>query len=68
MSESNPGPRISTPCVKVCKIEPVSGICIGCRRTMAEIGAWSRLSEPQRLEIMRQLRFRPPPVLAAAEE
>ncbi len=68
MSKSNAAPRISTPCVKVCKIEPVSGVCIGCRRTLEEIGAWSRLSEPQRLEIMRSLRFRPPPVLAAAEE
>lgn len=68
MSSPSAAPRISTPCVKVCKIEPVSGICIGCRRTMAEIGAWSQLSEPQRLEIMRSLRFRPPPVLAQAEE
>lgn len=68
MSDQPARPRISTPCVQVCRIEPVSGICIGCRRTMAEIGAWARLTEAQRREIMRVLRFRPPPVLIEAEK
>ena len=68
MSSGAAKPRISSPCVKVCKIEPVSGLCIGCRRTTEEIGLWVRLSEPERQEIMRSLRFRPPPVLAETEE
>jgi predicted Fe-S protein YdhL (DUF1289 family) len=57
---------ISTPCINVCVIEPVSGLCIGCGRTGAEIAQWAVLSEAERLSIMatlaerlRQLTARP---------
>lgn len=46
---------ISTPCVKICIIDPPSGLCQGCGRTVAEIASWSRLSEDDRLSVMATL-------------
>ncbi|QEL22831.1 DUF1289 domain-containing protein [Bosea sp. F3-2] len=46
---------ISTPCIKVCVIDPVSRLCEGCGRTLAEIAQWGRLSEPERHAIMAEL-------------
>jgi uncharacterized protein len=34
-----------SPCVKVCRIDAASGLCVGCRRSLAEIGAWSTMSD-----------------------
>lgn len=51
---------MDTPCIDVCSIEPVTGLCRGCRRTMAEIAAWARLSPAERRRIMRELGNRTP--------
>jgi uncharacterized protein len=48
-------PNVSTPCVNVCVIEPLSALCIGCGRTAAEITAWSTMSEPERIAVMAEL-------------
>ena len=50
--------QISSPCIKLCAIDPASGLCTGCGRTMAEIGRWGALSEAQRLAIMATLKER----------
>ncbi len=49
---------ISTPCVKVCVVDPVSGLCIGCGRTVAEIAGWGAMTEPERLATMAELEER----------
>ncbi|MEZ2405526.1 hypothetical protein GGC47_000230 [Bosea sp. OAE752] len=46
---------VSTPCIKVCVIDPASGLCEGCGRTLDEIAQWSGLSEAERLAIMAEL-------------
>ena len=46
---------ISSPCIKLCVVNPVSKTCEGCGRTLAEIAQWSRLSETERRAIMAQL-------------
>jgi predicted Fe-S protein YdhL (DUF1289 family) len=46
---------ISSPCTKVCTIDPRSGLCLGCGRTLAEIAQWGSLSEVERLRIMAEL-------------
>ena len=48
----------SSPCVKICVLDPLSGLCIGCGRTGEEIAAWASLSETARLEIMAGLDIR----------
>ena len=49
---------ISTPCVKVCVVDPVSALCIGCGRTVEEIAGWSALGEAERLAVMATLEAR----------
>ena len=46
---------ISSPCTKVCTIDPRSGLCHGCGRTLHEIAQWASLSESERLAIMAEL-------------
>jgi len=46
---------ISTPCTKVCTIDPRTRLCLGCGRSLEEIGRWSSMSEPERLRIMAEL-------------
>jgi predicted Fe-S protein YdhL (DUF1289 family) len=49
-SESHdPQPRVPvTPCIGVCRID-ASGLCVGCRRTLAEIARWGVMDDDQRL-------------------
>jgi uncharacterized protein len=51
-------PPPSSPCVKICVMDPLSGLCIGCGRTGEEIAAWPYLGEPERLKIMAGLEAR----------
>ncbi|WP_284145531.1 MULTISPECIES: DUF1289 domain-containing protein [Xanthobacter] len=46
---------IVTPCIKVCAVEPLSGLCIGCGRTLREIGGWASFSPDARDRIMAVL-------------
>jgi hypothetical protein len=46
---------IATPCVKVCIVDGASGLCLGCWRTLSEIGGWSGFSDAERAAIMEAL-------------
>ena len=46
---------MSSPCIKVCQMDPVRGVCIGCCRTLEEIGRWSGMAESEREQVMRAL-------------
>lgn len=46
---------IATPCVQVCVVDGASSLCLGCYRTLSEIGGWSSLSDRQRADIMADL-------------
>jgi predicted Fe-S protein YdhL (DUF1289 family) len=46
---------ISSPCIKICEIDPASRLCRGCGRSLNEIAQWGSLSEPQRLALMALL-------------
>ena len=52
--------EIESPCVKLCQIHPTERLCIGCLRTLEEIGAWSRLTPEARRAIMADLPTRAP--------
>lgn len=47
--------EIESPCVKVCMIHPETRLCIGCARSIEEIGNWSRLSRERRRQILAEL-------------
>lgn len=46
----------TSPCVGICKLDPTTQICIGCRRTIAEIAAWPSLTEAERIAIIERLK------------
>ena len=48
-------PPVSTPCIKVCAVSGLTGLCIGCGRTLAEIAAWGGMDEPARRAVMAEL-------------
>ena len=52
--------EIESPCVKLCAIHPVETICVGCDRSLAEIGNWSRMTPEARRTIMAELPSRAP--------
>jgi uncharacterized protein len=51
VSESPP----PSPCIAVCVLDPASGYCRGCFRTIAEIAAWGGLGRAERQRILDAL-------------
>ncbi|UOM35078.1 DUF1289 domain-containing protein [Acuticoccus sp. I52.16.1] len=49
-----------SPCNKVCRIAPATGLCLGCARTIDEIAGWARMSEAQRRAVLAELPGRDP--------
>jgi predicted Fe-S protein YdhL (DUF1289 family) len=43
---------IASPCINICAMNPQTGLCAGCYRTIDEIAAWARLDDPGRLEVL----------------
>ena len=43
---------IASPCVNLCRMDPRSGYCQGCFRTLAEIAAWSAAPDDEKLAIL----------------
>ncbi len=52
---TEPPRSIVTPCVKVCVVDGASSLCLGCFRTLSEIGGWSGLTDAERAAIMADL-------------
>ena len=46
---------IETPCEKICVLDPPSGLCRGCGRTLAEIERWTALNSGERARVMAEL-------------
>jgi predicted Fe-S protein YdhL (DUF1289 family) len=57
---------IETPCIKVCEIDPASGLCRGCARTLDEIARWGMMGDGERRRVMSELpaRRKQAPLLA----
>lgn len=46
---------METPCIRLCKIEPRTGWCLGCGRDLTEIAGWGGMDEAGRRRIMAGL-------------
>ena len=55
---------METPCRHICVLDTAGRLCIGCGRTLPEIGGWSSYSDKERSAIMTAL----PARLASLEE
>jgi hypothetical protein len=49
---------IVTPCEKICIVDPASGLCRGCGRSLAEIERWTTYGEDERARVMSELPHR----------
>jgi len=49
---------VPSPCVSVCRIDPATGWCVGCHRTIDEIGRWSALDDREKLAVWAELKRR----------
>lgn len=46
---------METPCINVCIIDPGTGLCAGCYRSIDEISRWASMTPEQRRTIMAEL-------------
>jgi len=46
---------VPSPCTSVCKMDPGTGWCEGCLRTIDEIAAWAGLADADKLVIWDRL-------------
>ena len=49
---------VPSPCVSVCQMDVRTGLCLGCLRTIDEIAAWSRLSDPEKRTVWARIAAR----------
>ena len=46
---------VPSPCIDVCRMDPGSGLCEGCRRTLDEIAHWSTMCDAEKRRVWEQL-------------
>lgn len=49
---------VPSPCISVCRMDDMTGLCIGCQRTIEEIIAWGRLTENGKRAVWQDIRRR----------
>ena len=47
-----PSAAVTSPCIKVCAVDGRTGFCLGCGRTMSEIGGWVKLGDAGRAKVL----------------
>lgn len=52
------GSAVPSPCTRVCAIDPVTGFCVGCLRTLGEIAEWGMLDDEGKRAVWAQLAVR----------
>ncbi|MEM9570362.1 MAG: DUF1289 domain-containing protein [Pseudomonadota bacterium] len=48
-------PNIESPCIKVCAVDGETGLCLGCGRSLKEIGGWMQFDDAGRRAVMDTL-------------
>lgn len=49
---------VQSPCVRACGIDPDSGLCRGCLRTLDEIAGWALMDDDQRRAVLAAVEHR----------
>jgi predicted Fe-S protein YdhL (DUF1289 family) len=52
MSPDDGGDGVASPCLDICRMSEVTGLCVGCFRTLDEIVGWGSAGEHERLAIL----------------
>ncbi len=50
--------ELVSPCTGVCTMDPETGFCLGCWRTIDEISTWPDVGDDGKIEILERLRAR----------
>jgi predicted Fe-S protein YdhL (DUF1289 family) len=56
--ETPPETSLASPCTGVCRLDPATGFCEGCRRTIDEIASWSSMDPAARRAVIDVLPLR----------
>ncbi len=49
------GAPAPSPCVSICQMDPASGLCAGCLRSLPEIGSWSSMDDTGRRAVWAEI-------------
>jgi predicted Fe-S protein YdhL (DUF1289 family) len=49
------GDPVASPCNKVCRMSPRTGLCEGCLRTIDEIASWSSMSDDEKRAVWERI-------------
>jgi uncharacterized protein len=55
MSRGAESGSVASPCTSVCIIDPVTGLCGGCFRTLEEIAGWIDFSTAEKRKVISAL-------------
>lgn len=46
---------VPSPCISICRLDPVTQLCEGCFRTLDEIAEWSRMGDAGKRAVWRRI-------------
>jgi hypothetical protein len=49
---------VQSPCIRVCWVDPRTGLCAGCLRTLDEIARWGGMSADERRSLLADIAMR----------
>jgi hypothetical protein len=49
---------VKSPCINVCRMDPVTGLCEGCLRSLDEIARWGQTDDDDRRAILNRIERR----------
>ena len=44
-----------SPCISICRMDAVTGLCEGCFRTLEEIAAWGMMADHEKRAVWQEL-------------
>jgi uncharacterized protein len=50
--------KVPSPCISLCKMNPQTGLCDGCFRTIDEIATWSTATEEMKRQVWVEIKRR----------
>lgn len=50
--------KVPSPCISVCRMDPRTGLCEGCLRTVEEIAQWSVATEEVKRAVWMEIKRR----------
>jgi predicted Fe-S protein YdhL (DUF1289 family) len=59
---------LPSPCMSVCQMDEVTGLCKGCLRTLAELTAWGNADETFKRQVWMNIEARVAPLLKASAD